>query len=248
MTRIRQLFEKEKVILSFLMGGDPCLEATESMALTMLDAGADILVMGLPFSDPVEQRAGQEAHLRALASGVTSRDLLRLAGRLCAASEAPVLLQTYLNVLFRYGYQAFFAECEKAGVDGLIILDLPWEEKEELNSLSCAHQVALIPQVAPASGDRIKDLTSGARDLVHVLAPPEPAQGRRLAREVAERSGLPVVLGLDLADREAASLLFEFADGILWSGALDLIGRYGSEAEQPVRQALSTIRGAAGRG
>ena len=114
MSRIRRIFDNETAILSFLMGGDPSLAATGPMAMAMLDAGANGLVIGIPFSDPIEGAAGQKAHLRALASGVSTDDLLRVAGYLRERTVQPVLLQTYLNLPFRYGYDSFFAACSQA--------------------------------------------------------------------------------------------------------------------------------------
>ncbi|NLA96275.1 MAG: tryptophan synthase subunit alpha [Clostridiaceae bacterium] len=248
MSRIRRVFENETAILSFLMGGDPSLAATESLAMAMLGSGAHGLVTAIPFSDPIEGAQGQKAHLRALASGVTTGGLLCMIGRLRDRTDQPILLQAYLNVLYHYGYDSFFAACSQAGVDGLIIPDLPCEEKGELLPFAAVHHIDLIPLIAPTSGGRIKDLLAGSRGFAYLPSLPDPTETVRFTREVTDQSGLPVVIEMPVFEEDRATILFEAADGILWSGALGLIDQYGDEAAQPIREALTAIRKAVVRG
>ncbi len=247
MSRIRRIFDNETAILSFLMGGDPSLAATGPMAMAMLDAGANGLVIGIPFSDPIEGAAGQKAHLRALASGVSTDDLLRVAGYLRERTVQPVLLQTYLNLPFRYGYDSFFAACSQAGVDGLIIPDLPCEEKGDLLPDAAAHGIDLIPLIAPTSGGRIKDLLAGSPAFAYLPDLPDLTETVRFTKEVTDQSGLPIVIEMPVFEEDRSAALAGAADGILWSGAPGLIDQYGDGAAQPIREALTAIRKALAR-
>ncbi|MDR2109086.1 MAG: tryptophan synthase subunit alpha, partial [Coriobacteriales bacterium] len=138
-SKIASAFEKGKAFIAFVTGGDPSLKDTERYVLTLAAAGADLIEIGIPFSDPIaEGPVNQAADLRALAAGTRTADILDLVRRLRAQSQVPLVLMTYLNPVFHYGYEAFFAAAADAGVDGIIIADLPFEERGELVSIAAA--------------------------------------------------------------------------------------------------------------
>ena len=129
MSRIQTAFEKKKTFIGFLTAGDPSIEKSLEYILAMEEAGADIIEIGIPFSDPIaEGPVIQDANLRALKGGFTLPDAFRLVEEVRKKSQVPLLFLTYANPVFNYGYEAFCARCEKAGLDGLIIPDMPYEE------------------------------------------------------------------------------------------------------------------------
>ena len=150
MSRIRKAFEKGKAFIPFITAGDPSLEKTEEFIFEMERAGADLIEIGIPFSDPIaEGIVIQEADIRALASGTTTDKVFHMVERVREKTEIPLVFMTYLNPVFHYGYEKFFSRCQAAGIDGIIIPDLPFEEKGELEGIAAAHGVELISMIAP---------------------------------------------------------------------------------------------------
>lgn len=137
MSRIQKAFEKGKAFIAFITAGDPSLEKTEEFILEMEKAGADLVEIGIPFSDPIaEGIVIQEADIRALAAGATTDKVFDMAAGVRKKTELPLVFMTYLNPVFHYGYEKFFGRCQAAGVDGIIIPDLPFEEKGEHEDIS----------------------------------------------------------------------------------------------------------------
>ena len=156
--RIQAAFAQGKAFIPFLTCGDPDLETTAATVRAMAANGADLIELGIPFSDPTaEGPVIQEANLRALRGGVTTDQVFALVQDLRRDVTVPLVFMTYANVVFTYGAEAFFARCQSVGVDGIILPDLPYEEKGEFQAACRKHGVALISMIAPTSAGRIAD-------------------------------------------------------------------------------------------
>ena len=161
MSKIQKAFEHGKAFIPFITAGDPSLEKTREFILEMEKAGADLIEIGIPFSDPIaEGIVIQEADLRALAAGTTTDKVFDMVADLRKETQMPLVFMTYLNPVFHYGYEKFFARCQEVGIDGIIIPDMPFEEKGELDVIAAAHGVDVISMIAPTSEERIRRSSS----------------------------------------------------------------------------------------
>ena len=159
MSNIRKAFEKGKAFIPFITAGDPSLEKTKEFILEMERAGADLIEVGIPFSDPIaEGIVIQEADIRALAAGTTTDKIFDMVRELREETQIPLVFMTYLNPVFHYGYEKFFSRCQEVGVDGIIIPDLPFEEKGELEEIAAVKGVDVISMIAPTSEERIQNI------------------------------------------------------------------------------------------
>ena len=145
MNRIAKVFEAGQPFIGFVTGGDPSIDKTEEFILAMIEGGADMIEIGIPFSDPIaEGPTIQAASLRALQSGTNVDKLFDMVAALRRKTQIPLLFMTYLNPVFHYGYERFFARCQSCGLDGIIIPDLPYEEREEVEEVSNHYGIDLI--------------------------------------------------------------------------------------------------------
>ena len=235
MTRIEQTFERlqrqgKKALVGFLMAGDPDLEASELSCRTALDQGVDILEMGVPFSDPtadgpVIQAAGQ----RALEAGTTLSKVLGMVKRLRKDYEAPIVLFGYVNPLFSHGYERVAKEAAAAGVDALLVVDLPFEESGELRQHLDKHGLDFITLVAPTTPeDRLRMILKGARGFVYYIMV-KGVTGTRavMAADVSPHldrlkalTRLPVVAGFGVGSGAQARNAARYAGGVVVGSAL----------------------------
>lgn len=165
MNRIQKAFdEKKKVFIGFVTAGDPNLATTKELVRAMIKGGAGLIEFGIPFSDPVaEGEVIQKADMRALAAGTTTDKIFDLVAELREETQVPLVFLTYANPIYAYGAEKFFTRCEETGVDGVIIPDIPYEEREEMRPFSEQHNVALVPLIAPTSKDRIQKIAAVAK-------------------------------------------------------------------------------------
>ena len=172
MNRIQKAFdEKKKVFIGFVTAGDPNLALTKELVMAMVEGGAGLIEFGIPFSDPVaEGEVIQRADLRALAAGTTTDKIFDLVSEVRKETQVPLVFLTYANPIYAYGAEKFFTRCEESGVDGVIIPDIPYEEREEMRPYSEPHHVALVPLIAPTSKDRIQKIAKDAQGYVYVVS------------------------------------------------------------------------------
>ena len=171
MSRIQNAFAEGKAFIPFITAGDPILAKTEEFILEMERAGADLVEIGIPFSDPIAEGVViQEADIRSLAAGTTTDKVFDMVLDLRKKTEIPLVFMTYVNPVFHYGYEKFFSRCQEAGIDGIIIPDLPFEEKGELEDIAAAHGVDLISMIAPTSKQRIRDIAREAKGFLYVVS------------------------------------------------------------------------------
>ena len=173
MTKLEEVFQDRKALIAFITAGDPDIETTEKIIRTMSDSGADIIEIGIPFSDPIAEGVViQEADLRALQNGVTTEKVFEMIASLRNDIQTPFVIMTYCNVIFGYGTQSFISRCSEIGVNGLIVPDLPYEEKEEFLPLCRRYGIDLISLIAPTSKDRVAAIAKDAEGFITLFGLP----------------------------------------------------------------------------
>ena len=157
MSNISNAFKNGKAFIGFVTTGDPDFDSSLEIMTAMANGGCDLIEIGIPFSDPIaEGPVIQEANLRSLAQGTTTDKVFELTKKLSGRVDTPLVYMTYLNVLFKYGYDKFLQNAKDAGISGVIVPDLPYEEKDELQSVAEKYDIDVISLIAPTSEDRIK--------------------------------------------------------------------------------------------
>lgn len=182
MSNISKAFEHGKAFIPFVTCGDPSLDVTEEVVYAMVEAGADLIELGIPFSDPTaEGPVIQGANIRALAGGVTTDKVFDLVRKLRKKVTIPMVFMTYANVVFSYGSERFISTCREIGIDGLILPDIPYEEKDEFDGICKQYDVDLISLIAPTSHERISMIANDASGFVYCVSS-LGAEGRNLQR------------------------------------------------------------------
>ena len=240
MSRIQKAFENGKAFIAFLTAGDPSLEKTEEFILEMEKAGADLIEIGIPFSDPIAEGVViQEADIRSLAAGTTTDRVFDMTAKVREKTEIPLVFMTYLNPVFHYGYEKFFTRCREAGVDGIIIPDLPYEEKGEVEEIAAAHGIDLISMVAPTSHQRIRAIAGEARGFLYVVSSMGVTGMRseirtdlgEIIREIRKVTDIPAAVGFGVNTPQQAADIAAVADGVIVGSAIvKLIEQYGKHA------------------
>ncbi|MDR1536713.1 MAG: tryptophan synthase subunit alpha [Clostridiales bacterium] len=254
MSRIKNAFASGKAFIGFITGGDPSIGKTHEFIRQMIRGGVDLIEIGIPFSDPVaEGTVIQEANQRALASGATPKKLFGLVEEIRAESEIPIVFLTYLNPVYRIGYGEFFDRCAKAGVDGLIIPDLPFEEQVEVKSVSSGFGVDVISLVAPTSEGRIKKIASEAEGFVYIVSSMGVTGIRSeiktdlksIVSSVKSYSTVPVAVGFGINTPSQASSVAEIADGVIIGSAIvKIAAEYGGDAGEHIYEYVKSIKAA----
>lgn len=253
MSRIKIAFENGKAFIGFLTAGDPSIEKTGEFIRCMVEGGADLIEIGVPFSDPVaEGPVIQGANLRALSQGVMLDDIFSLVENVRRDTEVSIVFLTYLNPVFCYGYGEFFRQCDKSGVDGVIIPDLPYEEKGELAKVAEAYQVDLISMVAPTSGERIKKIAGDAKGFLYLVSSMgvtgvrEHIQGdvRQMVSMAKAAADIPVAVGFGINTPEQAGEMAALSDGVIVGSALvGIIEEFGNDAGQHLYEYVRRMKG-----
>ena len=240
MSRIQNAFAEGKAFIPFITAGDPSLAKTEEFILEMERAGADLVEIGIPFSDPIAEGVViQEADIRSLAAGTTTDKVFDMVLDLRKKTEIPLVFMTYVNPVFHYGYEKFFSRCQEAGIDGIIIPDLPFEEKGELEDIAAAHGVDLISMIAPTSKQRIRDIAREAKGFLYVVSSMGVTGTREeirtdlgeILKEIRKVTDLPAAVGFGINTPEQAAEIAAVADGVIVGSAIvKLAARYSGHA------------------
>lgn len=240
MTRIASAFANKKAFIAFITCGDPDLTTTAACVRSAVENGADLIELGIPFSDPTaEGPVIQGANLRALTGGVTTDKIFDLVRELRRDVSVPMVFMTYANVVFSYGADRFFQTCSKIGIDGIILPDLPYEEKEEFLSFAHSCGVALISLVAPTSENRIAMIAKEAEGFLYVVSSLGVTGTRSeiktdlksIIEVVRQNTDIPCAIGFGISTPEQAAKMAEISDGaIVGSAIVKLIEQYGKEA------------------
>lgn len=253
MSRISESFKGKKAFIGFLTAGDPSLEKTEELIIAMERAGAALIEIGIPFSDPIaEGPVIQEANIRALSApgGCTTKQVFSMVERVSKKVSVPLVFLTYLNPVFKYGYEAFCRRCQEVGISGLIIPDLPYEERGELEFIADRFGVELISLIAPTSKDRIRIIAKEARGYIYLVSSMGVTGVRQeittdlesLINEIRQVTDTPIAIGFGISTPKQAFTYSKLADGVIVGSAIvKLIGEYGEHAAEPVESYVESM-------
>ena len=240
MSRIGNAFKNGKAFIPFVTGGDPSLDVTEQLIYAMTEAGADLIEIGVPFSDPVAEGVViQDANERALAAGCTTDKLFDLVAKVRKTVEIPIVFLTYVNPIYTYGKEAFLKKCRECGLDGLIVPDLPYEEKGEILPECEKYGVDLISLVAPTSHERVKMIAREAQGFLYCVSSLGVTGVRSEIRtDIGEMvslaksvSGVPCAVGFGISTPEQAKKMAEVSDGaIVGSAIVKIMAEHGADA------------------
>lgn len=254
MTNLTQAFSKGKAFIPFITCGDPTLATTKDLILAMAEAGADIIELGIPFSDPTaEGPTIQAANLRALSKGVTTDDIFAMLDELKETVSVPLVIMTYANVVFSYGSERFLARAKAVGIQGLILPDVPYEEQGEFKAVCQAHAITLISMIAPTSEDRIAMIAKEAEGFLYIVSSTGVTGTRQeirtdlqgLVQAVRAVTNVPCAIGFGISSPEQAAQIAPLADGVICGSAIvNLIGAHGEEAVEPVRSFVAQMKAA----
>lgn len=257
MSRIADAFANGKAFIAFLTCGDPDLDTTAELIRAMDDAGADLIELGIPFSDPTaEGPVIQAANVRALSGGVTTDRIFDLVRRVRETVKTPMVFMTYANVVFSYGTDRFLNTAAEIGVDGLILPDVPFEEKEEFAPACKKHGLDLISLVAPTSRDRIARIAADAAGFVYCVSSLGVTGMRSeitsdvgaMVELVHQATDLPAAIGFGISTPEQAETMAKKADGVIVGSAIvRLVERYGKDAVGPVSDYVQSMKRAVRR-
>ncbi len=245
MSNIAKAFDHGKALIPFITCGDPCLEATEGFVCAAAEEGADLIELGIPFSDPTaEGPVIMEASARALAAGTTTDRIFDLVRRLRREVTVPMVFMTYANVLFSYGLEEFIRTSREIGIDGFILPDVPYEEKEEFDSVCRAYDRDLISLIAPTSEERIAMIAREASGFLYCVSSLGVTGMRseittdvgRMIRLAKAAKDIPCAVGFGISTPEQAAAMAAVSDGaIVGSAFMRLIAEHGADAAPYVR-------------
>lgn len=253
--KFSQLKEKgEKALIPFVTAGDPDLETTEKLVLSMLDAGADLVEIGVPFSDPVaEGPVIQKASKRALDAGTTLVKIFETVKHLREKTDEPLLLMMYLNSIFRFGPERFFKLCSETGVDGVIVPDMPYEERDEIQETADRFGVIPISMVAPTSHERIAMIASAAKGFLYCVSSTGVTGTRskfttdfgEFFGAIQKHANVPCAVGFGISNPEQAKQMSSYCDGaIVGSAIVKIVEREGRNAAAPVAEFVKSLKDA----
>lgn len=252
MSRITEAFKNNKAFIPFITGGDPDIETTEKLILAMAKEGADLIEIGIPFSDPVaEGIVIQQADERALKSGCTTDKLFDMVSRVRQKTDVPLLFMTYLNPVYTYGKEKFMKRCAECGIDGIIVPDMPFEEKGELAEVCKLNNIDLISMIAPSSQERITLIAKEAEGFIYCVSSLGVTGVRshittdigKMVEEIREVTDIPCAVGFGISTPEQARSIAALSDGVIvGSRIVKLIAQHGKNSVQPVSEYVRSMK------
>ena len=257
MSNIGRAFENGKAFIPFITCGDPDLETTKAIVREMEKNGADLIELGIPFSDPTaEGPVIQEANIRALSVGTTTDKIFDMVRDLRSGNDAvavPMVFMTYANVVFSYGAERFISTCAEIGIDGLILPDIPYEEKGEFSEITTRYGVDLISLIAPTSEGRISRIASEAEGFIYVVSSLGVTGVRSnittdigsVCSAIKAASKVPCAIGFGISTPEQAAKMASFADGVIVGSAIvKLIAANGVNSAPVVGEYVKSMKAA----
>lgn len=254
MSKIKSAFEKGKAFIPFITCGDPDIETTEKIVRSAAANGADLIELGIPFSDPTaEGPVIQAANIRALAGGITTDKIFEMVKRLRKDLTIPMVFMTYANVVFSYDAEKFISTCNEIGIDGLILPDLPFEEKGEFLPICKKYGVDLISLIAPTSDKRIEMISKEADGFLYIVSSLGVTGTRSeittdldaIVSVVRRNTDIPCAIGFGISTPEQAAKMAAVSDGaIVGSAIIKLIEKYGKNAAEPVGEYVKSMKDA----
>ena len=254
MSKIASAFLNKKAFIPFITCGDPDLKTTAAAVREMVKNGADLIELGIPFSDPTaEGPVIQAANLRALTGGVTTDQIFDMVKDLRKDVSVPMVFMTYANVVFSYGAEKFISTCQEIGIDGLILPDLPFEEKEEFLPLCHTYGVDLVSLIAPTSENRIAMIAKEAEGFLYIVSSLGVTGTRSEIKTdlksiidvVRQNTEVPCAIGFGISTPEQAKKMADIADGaIVGSAIIKLLAQYGTDAPAHIGKYVKAMKDA----
>ena len=229
MSKIHNAFDNENAFIGFLTAGDPSIEKTVEFIKIMINSGVDLIEIGIPFSDPVaEGPVIQNANVRALSKGINTDNVFEIVKEVRYYSDIPLVFLTYINPVFYYGYDLFFSRCEELGIDGIIVPDLPFDEKNEIFDFAYSHNVDIISMIAPTSKKRIEMISKEASGFIYVVSSLGVTGMRSEIKTdlnsiisiIKNVSNVPTAVGFGINTPEQAENISKISDGVIVGSAI----------------------------
>ena len=254
MSKIASAFDHGKAFIAFITCGDPDLDTTGRAVRAAVENGADLIELGIPFSDPTaEGPVIQEANLRALQAGTTTDRIFGFVKELRTDVTVPMVFMTYANVIFSYGAEKFISTCAQIGIDGLILPDLPFEEKEEFLPLCRQYGVDLISLIAPTSENRVAMIAREAEGFIYLVSSLGVTGTRNeittdlapIIRTIRENAKVPVAIGFGISTPEQAKKMAAISDGAIVGSAIEkILAQHGKESAEYIGDYVRSMKNA----
>lgn len=251
MSNIKKAFENGKAFIAFITCGDPDLQTTAAAIRAAVENGADLIELGIPFSDPTaEGPVIQGANLRALKGGVTTDKIFDFVKELRRDVKVPMVFMTYANVVFSYGTERFVSTCKEIGMDGLILPDLPFEEKEEFQPVCKKYGIDLISLIAPTSENRIAMIAKEAEGFLYIVSSLGVTGTRSeintdlesIVKVVRENTDIPCAIGFGISTPKQAQKMAAISDGVIVGSAIvKLLEKHKEEAPKYVGEYVRSM-------
>lgn len=252
MSKIKNAFKNGKAFIGFLTAGDPDMSKTEDFILQMVKAGADLIEIGIPFSDPIaEGTVIQSANVRALKSNATTDSIFEMTESVRQKTDIPIVFLTYLNPVFKYGFDNFFKKCKLTGIDGLIVPDMPYEENAECVDIADKYDIDIISMIAPTSEDRIKKIAKDAKGFLYIISSMGVTGVRSkittdlnlILKTVKSVTDIPAAIGFGINTPEQAKELSKISDGIIVGSAIvKIIEKHKNEAGKYIFEYVKSMK------
>lgn len=257
MSNIYKAFNNGKAFIAFITCGDPDIDTTIENVISAAENGADLIELGIPFSDPTaEGPVIQGANIRALKNGITTDKIFNMVKELRKSVKIPLVFMTYANVVFSYGTDKFLTRCEEICIDGLILPDVPFEEKGEFFDSCKAHGVDFISMIAPTSEDRIAMISRDAQGFIYIVSSlgvtgvrsEINTDLRSIINSVRKNTNVPCAIGFGISTPEQSKNMAGLADGVIVGSAIiKIIEKYGQESPRHVGKYVKLMKNAANK-
>ena len=254
MTKIKDAFKNGKAFIPFITAGDPNLDVTKELILAMDKSGADIIEIGIPFSDPVAEGVViQQADERALSAGTTTDKIFEMVKEISPKLSCALAFMTYINPIYVYGVDKFMSNCRDCGVSAVIVPDVPFEEKEELKPACDKYGIDIVSLIAPTSKDRIKMIAKEAQGFLYCVSSMGVTGVRKqittnigeMIKTVKEASDIPCAVGFGISTPEQAKEMVKYADGVIVGSAIvKIVAQYGENSIEPVSEYVKSMKDA----
>ena len=252
MNKIAEAFDNKKAFIPFVTAGDPDLDTTRELLLAMQEAGADLIEIGIPFSDPVaEGPVIQEADLRALQSGTTTDRIFDMVHSIKDQMRVPMVFMTYINPIYVYGTEKFAKKAKECGVSGVIVPDVPFEEKGEIDAVFAEQGLTVISMIAPTSASRVKMIAKEAKGFLYCVSSLGVTGVRaqinsgisELIQVVREITDIPCAIGFGISTPEQAREMASISDGaIVGSAIVKIVAQYGKDSVPHVAEYVKSMK------
>jgi len=250
--KISDIFKNKKCLIAYFTAGDPNIEKTAEYIVAISKSGADLIEIGIPFSDPTaEGEVIQNAMARALSKGVNIDDIFGAVVKAKKEIDTPLVFMTYINPVLNYGYDKFFKKCKDTGVSGIIVPDMPYEEQSEIEEFAAQNEITVITLIAPTSKERIKTLAAKSRGFIYLVSSLGVTGVRNeittdigaIISEIKKVSDTPVAVGFGISTPEQAKEMTKYADGVIVGSAIvKIIAEHGENASKKLSEYIASLK------